>query len=499
MDRRSFLTCAGIAASAAALAPALASCDAVKVDTSTPADAAEGAYTLVTGGEVTFGMETDVLVIGSGIAGLSAAMEPSAQGLGVIVAERETLLGGESFASCGVMRACQTPLQLEAGMNQTMEDALAQRKREVDPETFTQMARAQALMELVPEWVGELKDVYGAAFADMDALAEEGAPADFLLPEGGLCSMASIMEPVRDVLSERGVITLTKHEAVSLIVDSEGAVAGARLRTDGDATLLDVKARAVVLATGGYAGNRQLLHENAPAQEMLGTSAYLSTGSALQLVRGLDAALADMEVPLGVTGDAAPVAFLGYLAPMLNVNASGERIAREDSHSAAAQACLDQYLGSWWSIFDKSVSTGSATASVAEALTASKDRLLGPFDTIHDMAEATGMKPAVIKETFANYKRMVDEGEDSEFGKTRQLKVLEPPYYAFRQLPVMFTTHGGLKTSDLGEVLDSANKPIANLYACGAAAAGSIDGLTTCGAGGFQVGRELSALLASDN
>lgn len=496
MDRRSFLTCAGLAASAAALAPALASCDAVKAQTTSPTDTAEGAYTVVSGGEVSFGMEADVLVIGSGIAGLSAALAPSRAGLSVIVAERETLLGGESYSSCAVMRACQTAPQVEAGVSQSIEDAVSERKAEMGTSPFTQMDRAQMLMELVPDWVDELIEDCGAAFAGMDSLAEEGAPQDFLLPSGGLCSMKSIMEPLRDALVARGVTTLTNHEAISLIVDAEGGVAGARLRTDNDSVLLDVKARAVVLATGGYAGSRQLLHQNAPSQEMLGTSAYLSTGSAIQLTRELDAALVDMDVPLGVTSDSAPMAFLGYLAPVINVDSTGRRFAREDSHAATAQACLEQYLGSWWSIFDKSASTGSATSSIAEVVAAAGDRFVGPCKTVHDLAEATGMSPAILKETFAAYKHMVDEGEDADFGKTFQLEVLEPPYFAFRQIPVMFTTFGGLKVDEAGAVLNASDAPIAGLYACGAAAAGSIDGLATCGSSGHLVGLSLTEVLS---
>src|SRR5699024_9800913 len=96
---------------------------------STDASGTEAEATAVGQPPVSFSTSVDVLVVGSGIAGLSAAMAPAEAGLSVMVAEKLSLLGGESYSSNGIMHVAGSKLQQAAGIAQTAEEAWPARKK----------------------------------------------------------------------------------------------------------------------------------------------------------------------------------------------------------------------------------------------------------------------------------------------------------------------------------------------------------------------------------
>ena len=106
-----------------------------------------------------------------------------------------------------------------------------------------------------------------------------------------------------------------------------------------------------------------------------------------------------------------------------------------------------------------------------------------------------GIAPEALKAVFDGYGEAVDAGKDDAFGRTAFLQEIEPPYYALKQFPVRYKTRGGVRTDADGRLLNAAGSAIANVYACGSVAAGSVEGLATNGAFGLIVGRAVAKAL----
>ncbi|WP_165247755.1 FAD-dependent oxidoreductase [Adlercreutzia sp. ZJ141] len=488
MDRRSFVKLAGAGAASAVAGLGLTAC--VTQAPSAPTGDVRS-YSAVGQPAVSFDYNVDVLVVGSGMAGLSAAMLPVESGLSVLVMEREDLLGGESYESSGVIRVCDTQLQKQAGIGQSPSAFWQRNKDSYLKAGLTLANRAESMLKSAPEWLDHLVDEYGASFADPKSYKQDG-PVDILVSFSGLGDTEMIMLPLRDKLAEKGVTFTTEHECVALVLDGTGAIAGARF-TSGKAGTVDVRARAVVVATGGYSANQLMVHANNPDQELLGCCSRLSQGNALSLCSSVGAATADLNVSIMVASDVPDATWWGMFAPLINVSPAGKRLAREDDASATAEACVADELGFWWSIFDNQMSEGVQSASAAKVMTKRADRLVGPCDTVSDLAAAMNIPADALEATMEAFNKAMEKKKDEEFGRELQMKSLKAPYYALKQFPVRSSSRGGVMTDEECRVLDELEKPIGNLYCCGTAAAGSVEGLSTCGSSGFITGRTVVA------
>ena len=121
--------------------------------------------------------------------------------------------------------------------------------------------------------------------------------------------------------------------------------------------------------------------------------------------------------------------------------------------------------------------------------------LIGPFDTLDELAAGMGISADVLNDTFDRYDGFTKAGKDDDFGRTMFLEELEGPYYALKQVPQRYKTRGGVKTDQTGRVLSVVGAALPNVYCCGSVAAGSVEGLATNGAYGLIVGRAVAKAL----
>lgn len=303
------------------------------------------------------------------------------------------------------------------------------------------------------------------------------------------------MTPLRDGLSSKGAAFVTGLRASAFVVDASGAVCGMRLRDAKTDAATDVRAHAVVMATGGFASSQPLVHANVPAQERIGCYTTASMGEGQLLCAHLGGQLGDMGKAAPLTSDLPEAAAWGLFGPVLIVDALGRRFAREDDLNAAADACVADDRGYWWTLFGKKLSSGAQARSIAQVTTKNAKRLAGPFDDVEALAGGLGIAPEALKAVFDGYGEAVDAGKDDAFGRTAFLQEIEPPYYALKQFPVRYKTRGGVRTDADGRLLNAAGSAIANVYACGSVAAGSVGGLATNGAFGLIVGRAVAKAL----
>lgn len=495
MERRAFFKLAG-AGAVVAVGGSLAACSSSGIPSPLVSTVAtEGGPHIVDNPDVSFSSEVDVLVVGSGIAGLSAAMVPLEAQRSVMIVEKLELLGGESYSATGVMHVSGSAFQKKAGLSATAEQAWDTRKQEFADAGITDLDFAKRLFVTTPEWVDHIVDNYGAQFEAPNDYAKTDGLAGILLPKKGLGDMESIMTPLRDGLSSRGASYATGLRASAFVLDETGAVCGMRFRDAKSNAVTDVGARIVVMATGGFASSQPLMHANVPSQERIGCYTTSSMGEGLQLCAHLGGQLDDMDEEAPLTSDLPQAAAWGLFGPVVIVDALGRRFAREDDMNAAADACEGDGRGFWWTVFGKSLSSSGQARSIAQVTSKNAKRMVGPFDDVSTLAAGLGVDPDVLKATFDSYDVLVESGKDTDFGRTAFLQKLEAPYYALKQFPVRYKTRGGVKTDADGRLLNATGSAIPNVYCCGSVAAGSVEGLATNGAFGLIVGRAVAKAL----
>ncbi|WP_080801723.1 FAD-dependent oxidoreductase [Arabiibacter massiliensis] len=503
MERRSFFKLAGISTAALAAGGVLGSCEsgqlpANPLDASVVGGKAEDASVM---GQpaVSFSSDVDVLVVGSGIAGLSAAMAPLEAKRSVMVADKLDLLGGESFTSNGVMRVAGSGVQRAAGIKADAASEWGARKKELEAAGVTDLDFAKRLFEAAPAWVDHLVDEYGAQFADPATYARDGENGSILLPKNGLGDMESAMVPLRDGLSEKGALFSTGLRAEAFILAADGSVCGVRFAAVSGGTVTDVRARRVVVATGGFASSQPLVHAYTPDYERVGCYTVASMGEGQLLCAAAGGQLSGMDKAAPLTSDLPQAAAWSLFGPVVAVDALGARFAREDGSGAVANACFAGERGFWWTVFDKQLAESGQSRSIAQLTSQNAKRFAGPCDTAEELAEATGLPGDALAATIDRYNELVKAGKDDDFGRVLSLRPLEGPFYALKQFPVRYKSRGGVKTDGEGRVLNAAGAAIPGVFCCGSAAAGSPDGLAANGAFGQLVGQAVAASLDEED
>lgn len=501
VQRRTFCKLVGLSAASLVTGGVLGACSRETLPEIMGAgrggDALHGGFAAVGQPLVSFTTSVDVLVIGSGISGLSAAMAPVEAGYSVMVADKLTMLGGESYTANGVMYVAGSSLQRRAGLSLTAQDAWANRKAQLVATGMTDSHFVQTLYEQGANWVDKLANDYGAKFADPNDYAKEGENDAIVLPKTGVGDMSSVLLPLRDGLSGKGVNFQTQHRAIALIVSPAGTVCGVRFTFDKDGSSVDVEARRVIIATGGFASSQAMIQTYAPAWLKVGCCTYASVGEGHQLAISMGAQIDGMATTMPLISDATPAAAWGLFGPTLGVDLQGKRFAREDDANACPTTCFSDACGLWWTIFDNQLLNGTLSSSVAAVKSKNAKRLVGPFSDVKGLAEGIGVSSESLQATFDHYEEIVLAGKDADFGRVAQLKKLSSPYYALKQLPVRYRSYGGIKTDPSGRVLGVAGTIIPYLYCAGSVAMGGGAGLASEGAFGMLVGQAVAQSLST--
>ncbi|WP_302397750.1 FAD-dependent oxidoreductase [Eggerthella sinensis] len=504
MERRAFFKLAGLSAAVLAVSGTLGACEAGKLPdnpltANNEANETAGQSSVMGQPAISFGADVDVLIVGSGVSGLSAAIDPLEAKRSVMIVDKLDLLGGESFDSNGVMRIAGTDAQQQAGVKTTVDEAWDVRKKELSSGGDENLDFAKLLFSTATDWANRLASDYGAQFADPKTYTQNGVNASVMLPKNGLGDIQSIMMPLRDGLTNKGAMFSTGHRAVAFILNESGAPCGMRFCAEASTSVLDVRARRIVIATGGFASSQPLVHANTPDRERVGCYTVSSMGEGQQLCSLLGGQLVDMDKIAPLTSNLPQATAWGLFGPTVIVDALGHRFAREDDVNAAANACYTEERGYWWTVFGKQLTESSQSRSIAEVTSKNAKRLIGPFDTLDELAAGMGISADVLNDTFDRYGEFAKAGKDDDFGRTMFLEELEGPYYALKQVPQRYKTRGGVKTDQTGRVLSVVGAALPNVYCCGSVAAFSVGGLASNGAFGMLVGQAVAASLDDED
>ncbi len=431
----------------------------------------------------------DVVVVGYGGAGASAAIEAKAAGADVLVVERASGGGGATGIAGGhVYLGGGTPVQTACGFEDTA-DEMYKYLEALTPDPDPKKLRlycdesvahfhwleeqgvpfersyypGKAAMQPGSEcliWSGNEK---AWPFREKAKPAPRGHKVAFAGGDAGSVLMQKLIATATDI----GVRTLCDARVMALIADGDGAIVGVRVRL-ADGTV-NIRARAgVVLAAGGYIMNdtlfahelawmpRDLIKHGTPYDDgagiMLGVSAG---GQAMRLDRAF------------LTSPFYPPE---NMIKGILVNSLGKRFVAEDCyHGRTAGFTVEQPDGVAYLILD-SETFGYPPYEYFE------QRLIDGWDTVEEMEAGIGLPAGSLVETMARYNRDMEGGADTEFHKYKDwLKLLNAPPYAAFDLSLNRAKYagfslGGLKTNENAQVLGAGDIPVPGLYAAGACA-----------------------------
>lgn len=429
--------------------------------------------------------DADVIVIGAGIAGLSAALEAADRGADVIVVEANSVGGGHAVKAGG-FALVGTPLQEKRGYEDDTETAVADLLAwgvDADPEwvrAYVEDSRTE-----VHDWLGR----FGVRFTFILDTPEHSVPR-FHFAGGGA---VNVVLPLLGVALSRPAIEFAWNAEATELLTERGAVAGVEILNPRTRVRRRLRAPAVIIATGGFQANldmvRRFWREDIPLPGQLYVGAgYFAAGSGIALGEEVGAAVARMDHqttftsgvpdPRDASGERA---LLVQNASAIMVDAAGNRFIDETSPSKVTDdTILAMAPATHWLVFDSGSASSLRVRDAVWLDTGGGARLLddpamvSKADSIETLAKETGLPADALVATVNRYNAMLEQGVDDDFGRLGSDEpdrfarpVRQPPFYAIQLFPMTRKSMGGLAVDGATRVLDGEGRPIPGLFAAG--------------------------------
>ncbi|MGI6687190.1 MAG: FAD-dependent oxidoreductase [Christensenellales bacterium] len=410
-------------------------------------------------------MNVDVVVVGSGGAGLSAAVEASKAGAKTLVIEKLGIMGGNTSICSGNIYAANSETQKEMGLTEsgTAEELTEFFVKQGDGDKHVNREFISFISERSGEAVDWLVKDIGVSLAHRSPTSSHRS----LISES---SGVGIVNALAKRATEQGTEILLNTAATKLIV-KDGVVQGVEAVSKG--SKLIINAKKVILATGGYDGQDESKAKYAPGS--VGHHTYSAVGNVGDAIEMVKAVNGKILLKGGLSGIHlvnagplnSPVAPLRMIKNCVAVTDLGYRYANESMTSA-----FDYYnpmvrtgRKQFFNIVDSTVENELLEMAVAEDAAYKAD-------SIEELAIAAGIPAYTLMTTIDEYNELCKAGTDTVFGKNAEdlLPLVKAPFYAVKITPNTNGSFGGLVTNNDAQVLDVNNKPIENLYAAGAVA-----------------------------
>lgn len=413
--------------------------------------------------------QTDVLVIGSGAAGFSAAIMATDKGAKVIVVEKMPVPGGNSQLAAGGMNAAGSQFQKEKGITDNPElmfsDTMKGGKEQNNPELVKILADRSADSIAWLSSKGIVLNNIGRG---------GGASATRMHGSSGGAFVGPYMSAKFRTLIENNQVDLrVNSQAVRLISDEKGTVTGALIKGK-HSGVYQISAKAVVLATGGFGANKDMVDSFRPEIRETATSNQPGTqGEGVIMGENIGADTVDLkEIQLNPTmlvGSPVIVSEIVRGAGAIFVNRDGKRFFTElGTRDATSAAILAQKGGSVYMIFDQKVRDNVKQTGAFFEL-----QKVQEADTIGELAAKIGVDPATLTATVERYNGFVEKKSDPDFNRTDfPGKVDSAKFYAIEVKPAIHFTMGGLKINENTQVINKKGDVIPGLYAAGEVSGG---------------------------
>ncbi|MDR1606232.1 MAG: flavocytochrome c [Streptococcaceae bacterium] len=405
----------------------------------------------------------DVVIIGAGGAGMTAAIEAKDAGMNPVILEKMPVAGGNTSKSSAGMNASETTVEHAQGV--------ADSNQQFFDETLKGGGGTndQALLRYFVDH----------SASAIDWLATNGIVLDNLTTTGGM-SVARTHRPSdgsaigqylvagleKNIKSRE--IPLFVNSDVTAITEKDGKISGVKVKVDETKTKT-ISAKAVVVTTGGFGANKAMIKKYRPdLKDYVSTNAAGATGDGIKMIEKLGGATVDLDkiqihpTVFKKTGYLVTEAVRGEGAIL--VNKAGKRFVNEmDTRDKVSAAELKQTGQTAYIIF------GDATKSAVKAIDQYiSKKIVTSASSLTELAKKIGVDQSQLDKTVASWNEAVASKTDSAFGRsTGMSKAITGTYYAIPVSPGIHHIMGGVKINTNTEVLKQDGKAIPGLYAAG--------------------------------
>ncbi|MBL8176625.1 MAG: FAD-dependent oxidoreductase [Bryobacterales bacterium] len=446
----------------------------------------------------------DVLIVGAGIGGLTTALEAARNGARVLVVDQSSVFGGHAVASEGGLFLVATPVQKAQGIQDSPELAFRDFTTwgEDADEHWARLYAARSLPD-VHDWMTAM----GVKFTFVRFTPGNSVARFHENSQRGF----GVVAPIYRECLMTGRVEFAWHIKVTALLRRDGRVVGVEGAHERTGRVLKWEAPAIVLATGGFQGNIELVKKHWPRglavpETILIGGGIHATGGGHALAKAAGAAEERMDhmwlYARGVPDPRYPASKRGLSVinrAGIMVNRNGARFHREVSGEKFAFPAMVQQPGARaWLVFDEAAKKHTVVAGTdwadwnrVEREIFGNPRLVHKAATLAGLARLSGISVDGLERGVARFNRSIDSGVDEDYGRfdhanppARQpsgrppiLAVKQPPFYAIPLFPLTRKSMGGLATDRQSRVLDSSRTPIPGLYAVGEVAGfGGING-----------------------
>lgn len=417
----------------------------------------------------------DVVVVGSGGAGFSAAIEAKEAGKSVVLIEKMPAVGGNTLISGAEMNVPNNWVQEKLGIKgdspeKMAEDTIKGGDELGDPHMI------QVMTENALDAATWLKDDIKVEFLD-DQLFQFGGHSykRALIPKGH--TGQEVITKFR-AKADKLEIPIKLNTTAKELIQENNRITGVKAENK-EGQMITYKAKnGVVLTTGGFGSNVEMRkkYNEKMDESYMSTVTEGSTGDGIIMAEAVGADLTNMEniqtYPIcnpktGVISLLADTRFDGAIL----VNQEGKRFVEElERRDVISNAILEQTGGYTYQLWNDDINKISGTIKVHEAEYEEllKQKMIVKADTLEEAAAFFGIDIQNLKETVKKVNQYAKDGKDEEFNHRGELVSLaKGPYYIEKAAPSVHHTMGGLVINDKTEVLNKDGQPIPGLYAAG--------------------------------
>ena len=411
-------------------------------------------------------LDCDVVVVGAGGAGLTASVMATQQGMKVILLEKMPFVGGNSLRAEGGMNAADTKVQAELGLegntvDNFVDDTLRLGHDLADPDLVRTLAENSA--EAV-DWLFSID-------APLEKVKATGGTQHQYLhqPADGQAVGSYLVAKLSAKAEELGIDVRVNTKATEILMDNGRAVG---VKAEDEDHNYTINAKSVVLATGGFGANFDLMASYDPSLANAVTTNHAGAqGDGIMMAQAVGADTVDMEQiqlhPTVIQSNGLLVSESLRSYGAVIVNTEGKRFVNDlAGRDVVSQAELKQPYGYCYIIFDQ---------NLVDHLALTKKFIDGGYaltgDTYVALAREMGLEGDAV-ENFVNtmvaWNESCAKGVDEEWGRSNGMEAqATAPFYAIKIAPGIHHTMGGIKIDEKAEVIDTDGNVIPGLFACG--------------------------------